>query len=107
MKNYRLSFYGLSGFDYTGFDTEKEALTFAEGQTKLGIMTPVKLMKYDAGKDEYQVIADLSEMAKLRPSLDKQISDAEKKKIALGPTGPDDKENFKLLPNHQPGAERG
>ena len=53
MKKYRLTYYGMSGFDYTHFDTQQEALDFVERQTKLGLMTPLYIYKYNAKKDEY------------------------------------------------------
>lgn len=77
MMNFRLSYNGPSGFDYTGFDTEKEALSWAERQEELGLIKALKLMQYDSEKDEYQVIADLSKSkVKNFPSLDEQIASA-------------------------------
>ena len=53
MMNYRLTYYGLSGFDYAGFDTIQELHSFVERQSKLGILTPLKTMRYNKQKDEY------------------------------------------------------
>lgn len=75
MMKYRLSYNGPSGFDYTGFNTEREALSWAERQEELGLIKTLKLMQYDAAKDEYQVIADFSKTkVKNFPSLDEQIA---------------------------------
>jgi len=77
MRNFRLSYNGPSGFDYTGFDTEKEALTWAERQERLGLIKALKLMQYDVVNDEYHVIADLSQTEiKKFSSLDEAIYSA-------------------------------
>ena len=81
MPKYRLSYNGLSGFDYTGFETKEEALAWAEHQVKLGLMTPLKLMEYDVLKDEYKVIEDLSNspVKGKHQSLSNIISQAQEK----------------------------
>lgn len=53
MMKYRLTYYGSTGFDYKGFDTQQDALDFVEAQTKHGLITPVKLYKYNPKSDEY------------------------------------------------------
>lgn len=60
MMNYRLSFYGLAGFDTKGFDTKQEAIEWAIEQGKLGLATPQKLMKYDAVNDTYKVVGNFT-----------------------------------------------
>ena len=56
MMKYRLSFYGLSGFDTKGFGTKEEAIAWAKEQGSLGLATPDKLMKYDKAHDIYKTI---------------------------------------------------
>ncbi len=60
MMKYRLSYNGPSGFDYAGFDTEREAMTWAAHQEDIGLIKALKLMKYDKAEDIYKVIEDLS-----------------------------------------------
>lgn len=55
-------------------------------------------------RDRYGLPLDVEKSASLTNayrSLNETIADAEKRKTKTGPTGPGDKENFKLLPNHQ------
>lgn len=61
MKKFRLTYYGLLGFDYTGFDSQQEALLWAFHQERMGIMKARNLMEYDAAQDEYKIIADLKD----------------------------------------------
>ena len=61
MMSYRLSYNGLAGFDYIGFDTEKEALTWAAHKERLNLIKALKLMKYNSDQDRYDVYLDLSE----------------------------------------------
>ena len=56
MMKYRLSFYGLTGFDTKGFDTQKEAIAWAQEQGLHGTIRPDKMMRYNPVKDEYEVI---------------------------------------------------
>lgn len=56
MMNYRLSFYGLTGFDLKGFDTKEEAISWAKEMGGLGLITPKHLMKYDVDSGNYKVI---------------------------------------------------
>ena len=56
MMQYRLTYNGLSGFDYTGFDTKEDALEWVKEQTRYGLIYPLELMKYDQLRDEYKVI---------------------------------------------------
>lgn len=60
MMNYRLSYNGLSGFDYTGFDTEEAALMWAAHQERLQLIKALQLMKYNVQQDRYDIIEDLS-----------------------------------------------
>ncbi len=60
MMQYRLAYNGLSGFDYSGFDSKEEAINEAIRQKQLGLMSPIKLMEYDASEDTYKVISDFS-----------------------------------------------
>ena len=58
MMNYRLTFWGLTGFDMKGFDTKEEAIEWAKAEGKLGCITPDKLMKYNSQQDCYKVIGE-------------------------------------------------
>lgn len=58
MMNYRLTYYGLTGFDMKGFDTKEEALNWANTESKMGCITPDKLMKYSSKQDCYKVIGE-------------------------------------------------
>ena len=53
MKKYRLTYFGMAGYDYKEFDTQQEALVFVEENTKHNLMTPIKIYKYDSQKDVY------------------------------------------------------
>ena len=53
MKKYRLTYFGMAGYDYKEFDTQQEALDFVEEHTKHGLITPIKIYKYDSQKDVY------------------------------------------------------
>lgn len=60
MKAYRLTYNGLCGFNYTGFDTKTDALKFVKEQTQYGLIYPIELMKYDPVNDVYKVIGKFS-----------------------------------------------
>lgn len=60
MRDYRLSYYGLRGFDIKDFDTKDEALKFVNRETRMGLITPEKLYKYNGTKDQYEQIGYFS-----------------------------------------------
>ena len=53
MRKYRLTYFGMAGYDYKEFDTQQEAIDFVEEHTKHSLITPIKLYKYDSQKDVY------------------------------------------------------
>lgn len=58
MKKYRVAFNGLAGFSTKDFDDRVEAFEWVARQTKLRVITPLRLMKYNEEKDYYENIGD-------------------------------------------------
>lgn len=55
MMKFRLTYNGLAGFDYTGFDSHDELVAWAIHQAEMGLIVPLEMMVYDSKKDVYKV----------------------------------------------------
>lgn len=64
MKEYRVSFYGIAGFNTKDFDTKEEAFCWVGNQTKYNLIRPVKCMRYNAESDTYKVIGEFTAVVK-------------------------------------------
>lgn len=60
MMNFRLTYNGPLGFDYRGFDSLDEMIEWAMHQANLGLIVPLKMLKYNPVIDEYKVIGNFT-----------------------------------------------
>lgn len=58
MKKYRVAFNGLAGFNTKDFDDRTEAFAWVATQTRLKLIAPLRLMKYNEQTDTYETIGN-------------------------------------------------
>ena len=63
MMKYRLTYYGVCGFDYKGFNTWDDMVDWVNEQASLGLITPIESMEYNVKKDSFETIATWSKVA--------------------------------------------